>query len=81
MTDTVKVVSTNTVIKKIILGVPVPQIAQIEVVSDIGQLANVAGNGAVHGDVLVFNATSQQFQPQLLFDRQTIDAGEGFWSA
>jgi hypothetical protein len=30
--------------------------------------------------VLVFNATSAQFQPQLLFDKQTIDAGEGFWS-
>ena len=36
----VKVVSSNTIIKRVVVGTPVPQVAQIRVVSDLGELQN-----------------------------------------
>tara|TARA_B100001093_G_C26746803_1_gene979211 strand:- start:681 stop:917 length:237 start_codon:yes stop_codon:yes gene_type:complete len=78
MTDTVKVVATNTIVKKITVGTPVPTVAAIEVVSDVGQLKNVTGNATIDGGLLIFNTSINQFEPSILLDKQIIDGGEGF---
>lgn len=76
----VKVVSSNTIIKKIVVGTPVPQVAQIKVVSDVGELQNVnAPNAAAaDGQLLIYNPVTEKYDASILLDKQTIDAGEGF---
>jgi len=82
MSDNVKVVSSNTIIKKITVGTPLPTIAQVKVVSTIEDLSNVGTlpDGAVDvaGQLLVFNLGTGQYEPSAVLDNQTIDAGEGF---
>jgi len=78
MSNTVKIIASNTIIKKITVGSPVPTVAQIEVVSDIGELRNVTGNATIPGGLLIFNSGLQKFEPSILLDKQTIDGGEGF---
>ena len=76
----VKVVSSNTIIKKVVVGTPVPQVAQIRVVSDLGELQNVnaPNNVAEDGQLLIYNPVSGEYDASILLDKQTIDAGEGF---
>jgi len=76
----VKVVSSNTIIKKVVVGTPVPQVAQIRVVSDLGELQNVnaPNNVATEGQLLIYNPATEKYDASILLDKQTIDAGEGF---
>jgi len=78
MSDTVKVIASNTIIKKITVGTPVPTVAQVEVVSDVGELKNVTGNATIAGGLLIFNTNLNQFEPSILLDKQIIDGGETF---
>lgn len=76
----VKVVSSNTIIKRVVVGTPVPQVAQIRVVSDLGELQNVNAPSAVAtaGQLLIYNPETEKYDASILLDKQIIDAGEGF---
>ena len=81
MSDNVKVVSSNTIIKKITVGTPLPTIAQVKVVSTVEDLSNVATQDAsldVSGQLLIYNLGTGQYEASAVLDNQTIDAGEGF---
>jgi len=81
MSNNVKIVSSNTIIKKITVGTPLPTIAQVKVVSTVNDLSNVQGQDAaldVTGQLLIFNLGTGQYEPSAVLNNQTIDAGEGF---
>jgi hypothetical protein len=76
----IKVISSNTIIKKITVGTPVPQIAQIQVVTDVAELKNVTdpSDQQTNGQLLIFNTSTGNYETGLILNSQTIDGGDTF---
>jgi len=78
MSDNVKVISSNTIVKKITVGTPVPVVAAIEVVSDVADLRNVNDVTAVPGQLLIYDEATKKYVSGITLDKQIIDGGDGF---
>lgn len=78
MSENVKIITNHTIVKKIVVGTPVPKVAQIEVVSDISDLRNVDDATAIPGQMLIYDEVTDKYVSGLLLDKQIIDAGDVF---
>ena len=78
MSENVKIITNHTIVKKIVVGTPVPKVAQIEVVSDISDLRNVDDETAIPGQMLIYDEVTDKYVSGLLLDKQIIDAGDVF---
>jgi hypothetical protein len=78
MSDNVKVISSNTIVKKITVGTPVPVVAAIEVVSDVADLRNVNDVTAVPGQLLIYDEAIKKYVSGITLDKQIIEGGDGF---
>lgn len=79
MSETIRVVSTRTVVKKITVGTPIPNTVDIRLVTSLDKLLDVdQTEGFLEGDTLVYDAARQLWEPTSLLVKQVIDGGEGF---
>lgn len=72
----VSTVSTRnaTKVKRIVVGKPIRRIQTTT--GNIDNLAGVSTQGKVDGSLLVYNATSEDFEATTTLDKQEVDGGQ-----
>lgn len=75
----IKVVSNRTIVKKIVIGTPIPTTKNVSITTTVDKILDVnLGTQLKTGDVLVYNDNSKNWDAQNVLNLQVIDGGEGF---
>lgn len=76
--DSIIVVSSRTIVRKVTISTPIPTTTEIRVKTNLGDLLDVDGDKIKDGHVLVYNGTTETWDPQYLLNKQIIDGEDGF---
>jgi hypothetical protein len=74
----IKVVTDNTIIKKITVGTPLATVKRIAIEATLSNALDVVADGIQDGGVLVYNEATEKWVAQNLLDLQVIDGGDEF---
>jgi hypothetical protein len=73
LTTTVK---SATVVKKVVVGTPVKRVNQQTLVAEMDNIGNVNTSSKTDGSVLVYNASSEEWESTLTLEKQNVNGGQ-----
>ena len=65
----------STQVKRVVVGTPIRRVNTARV-GDISEISGINTTGSVQGSILIYNATSGDYEAKLLLEEQEVNGGQ-----